>query len=115
MPKSAWLQTSTDVTLTTEIMVQPAAVPPPKKTARKPAKPKEPTLAEIARDAADKAQREAILKALEDHDYSPSAVAETLDPNGGSGNIIRAMKRLGIYEQYLTERTRRRIENSKKA
>lgn len=93
-------------------MLETPAVTPSKKVAKRPPSK---TLAEIARDAADNAQREAILKALEENDYSPSAVAETLDPAGGSGNIIRAMKRLGIYEQYLTERTRRRIEASRKA
>lgn len=74
-----------------------------------------PSLAEVKREAAENAAREAIWRELRRHDYSPTEVARALEIPGGSGNVIREMRRLGMYEQYLAERTKYRIKQSKKA
>lgn len=77
-------------------------------------KPPVPSLAEVKRQAAEDAARDAIWRELRRHDYSPTEVAKALDVPGGSGNVIREMRRLGMYNQYLAERTKHRIKTSQK-
>lgn len=58
-----------------------------------------PTLAEVGRDAARKAQREALLKELDAQDWNLSATARELGLTNVS-NVLRAIKNLGLEKDY---------------
>jgi hypothetical protein len=73
-------------------------------------KPAAQTLAEIARDAADEAQRRALRDALDANGYSPTAVGLALGIGGGSAGVLRILKRLGMLEAYEAERRRRGLK-----
>jgi transcriptional regulator with GAF, ATPase, and Fis domain len=81
-----------------------AAVSSPKKspTARKP---KKPTLTDIGREAARKAQRDALLAELRAQEWNLTATAKELGLNNGS-NVIRSIRALGLDDEY--ERARQR-------
>ncbi len=68
------------------------------------------TLAEIGKTAMRRAQAEALWTALEAHDFSPSAAAEALSVPGGSANVLRLLKRLGLTAQYDRERAARGLK-----
>lgn len=64
-----------------------------------PKKPRAVSLAKIGREAAHKAQREALLAALEAHDWHLSAVAKATGLHNAS-NVIRSIRTLGLTEEY---------------
>lgn len=47
----------------------------------------------------EEAMRRALLESLVKNDWSPSAVADALRMNG-SANVLRAIKQLGLTEEY---------------
>lgn len=75
-------------------------------------KPKEPeaedrpTFAEIGRAAAHEAQRRALLKELKRQDWNLTATARELGISSAS-NVIRAIKLLGLDEEYKEARIER--------
>lgn len=66
------------------------------------------SLAAIGRDAAERAQREALLEALRRLDWNLSAVAEDLELSHPS-NVIRAIRRLGLGDLYEKARAAGKI------
>jgi transcriptional regulator with GAF, ATPase, and Fis domain len=62
-----------------------------------------PSFADIGRAAADAAQREALLSALNDAKWNLSETARTLSM-GTPGAVIRAIKRLGLEAEYAGAR-----------
>ena len=66
---------------------------------KKPAKVSRATLAEIGREAARRAQREALLAELKAQDWNLSAVARELGLTA-AGNVLRAIKTLGLDDHY---------------
>lgn len=74
---------------------------------RKPKAPAKPTFAEIGRQAADDAQRTALLKELEAQGWNLSATARELGMVDASA-VIRAVRRLGLEDRY--ERAKERGE-----
>jgi transcriptional regulator of acetoin/glycerol metabolism len=75
----------------------------PKKTASK--KPAKPTFAEIGREAAKKAQRDALLAELKAEEWNLSAVAVSLKM-GTASTVIRAIRALDLSDDYEKARTR---------
>ena len=76
---------------------------PPAKTPEKPL-----SLAEIGREAAKKAQREALLATLERLDWNLSATAEELGLSNTS-NVIRSIRALDLDTEYEAARDAGRI------
>ena len=74
---------------------------PTRKPAAKPAEAPRRTLAEIGREA----QREALLAALKSNGWNLTATARDLGLSGPS-NVIRALKTLGLGEQYEAAKAR---------
>ncbi len=74
------------------------------KTSKRPRSAPKRSLAEIAREAADEAQRTALSAALVECNYSPTAVAEALQVGGGSAGVLRILARLGMLEDYEAKR-----------
>lgn len=72
-------------------------------TAKKPTSKKKPegrkTLAEIGKEAAREAQREALLKELRAQDWNLTATAEALGLSNSS-NVIRAIRVLDLETEY---------------
>lgn len=71
-------------------------MPAPKKTTAK-----KPTLAEIGRDA----QRKALLRELKAQRWNLTATARELGLTGPS-NVIRALKTLGLADEYEAAKAR---------
>lgn len=53
--------------------------------------------------AGEERMREVLLDALKEHRWSPSAVSDALDM-GGSANVLRAIRGLGLQEVYDSAR-----------
>lgn len=88
----------------------PAATTPPTDATETPAR----SLAEIGRLAREKAQRDALLEALERHDWNLTAVARELDVSNGS-NVVREIKKLGLTAEYEKAREDGRVSRGSRA
>lgn len=58
------------------------------------------SLAEIGRDAARKAQREALLATLEACGWRLTEAGAAIGLNGGAGNVLRSIRSLGLSAEY---------------
>lgn len=74
-----------------------------KAVAAKPAADAPKSLAEIGKEAAQRAQAEALLAACKRLDWNLSAVARELSLNNTS-NVIRSLRSLGLEDEYKAAR-----------
>lgn len=81
-------------------MLQDVATPRTKKPVPPSPERRKSKLTEIG----DEAMRRALLEALVVHDWSPARVAEALRMNGAA-NVLRAIKMLGLSDDYEKART----------
>jgi len=78
------------------------------------AAPIKPSFAEIGRDAAHTAQREALLRELKAQGWNLSATAKELRM-GTASTVIRAIRSLGLEKEYEAAQQRRDVRPGKRS